>query len=81
MTEAKRVEVKPCICGGDNPLTCPLQMITQQETVTHCLSFILQPIYLHNLSLHTFSQPITLRVYQSDGSPGFLSFQLTKTIT
>ena len=41
-----------------------LQTITQQETVTHCLLFILQPIYLHNLSPHTSSQPITSRVYQ-----------------
>ena len=41
-----------------------LQTITQQKTVTHCLLFILQPIYLHNLSPHTSSQPITSRVYQ-----------------
>ena len=41
-----------------------LRTITQQETVTHCLLFISQPIYLHNLSPHTSSQPITSRVYQ-----------------
>ena len=31
-----------------------LQSITQQETVTHCLLFILQPICLHN-SAHVFT--------------------------
>ena len=41
-----------------------LQTFTQQETVTHCLLFILQPIYLHNLSSHTSSQPISSRIYQ-----------------
>ena len=41
-----------------------LQTFTQQETVTHCLLFISQPIYLHNLSPHTSSQPITSRIYQ-----------------
>ena len=41
-----------------------LQTITQEETVAHCLLFILQSLYLHNLSLHTSSQPITSRVYQ-----------------
>ena len=39
-------------------------MITQQETVTHCLLLILQPIYLDNLSPHKCSQAITLRIYQ-----------------
>ena len=52
-----------------------LQMCTQQETVTPCLLFILQPTYLHNLSPHTFSQPITSR------SPGFLNFELINTTT
>ena len=33
---------------------------TQQETVTRCLLFILQPIYLHKLSPHTSSQPIMI---------------------
>ena len=42
---------------------CTLQTLTQQDTVTPCLLFILQPIYLHNLSLHTSSQPITSRIY------------------
>ena len=41
-----------------------LQMTTQQETVTHCLLLILQPIYLQNLSPHASPQPITSRVYQ-----------------
>ena len=41
-----------------------LQSVTQQETVTHCLLFILQPMYLHNLSPHTSSQPITSSIYQ-----------------
>ena len=34
------------------------------ETVTHCLLFVFQPIYLHNLAPCTSSQPITSRVYQ-----------------
>ena len=66
-----------------------LQMTTQQETVSRCISLILQPIYLHNLSPHTSPQPITSRVSngatlsidQSNCSPGFLNFQQTKTIT
>ena len=41
-----------------------LQMFTKEETVTPCLLFILQPIYLHNLSPHMSSQPITLSIYQ-----------------
>ena len=41
-----------------------LQMTTQQETATHCLLLILQPIDMYNLSLHTSPQPITSRVYQ-----------------
>ena len=41
-----------------------LQTFTQQETITPCLLFILQPIYLHNLSPHMSSQPITSRTYQ-----------------
>ena len=63
-------------------------MFTQQETVKHCLLFILQPNFLHNLSPHTSSQPITSRITtatlsidQSNRSPGFLNFQLTKKIT
>ena len=35
--------------------SCTLQTITRQETVTHCLLFILKSIYLHNLSPHTSS--------------------------
>ena len=41
-----------------------LQTITQQVTGKHCLLFILQHIYSHNLSPHTSSQPITSRFYQ-----------------
>ena len=41
-----------------------LQTFTQQETITPCLLFILQSIYLHNLSPHMSSQPITSRTYQ-----------------
>ena len=41
-----------------------LQTFTQQETITPCLLFILQSIYLHNLSPHLSSQPITSRTYQ-----------------
>ena len=58
---------------------------------TPCLLFILQSIYLHNLSPHMSSQPITSRTYlptattlsidQSNRSPGFLNFQLTNTTT
>ena len=33
-------------------------------TVTHCLLFMLQPIYLHNVSLHMSSQPITSSFYK-----------------
>ena len=44
--------------------TCTLQTFTQQETVTHCLLFISWPIYLHNLSPHTSSQPITSHIYR-----------------
>ena len=32
-----------------------LQTISQQETVTHCLLFILQPIDLHNISALIFT--------------------------
>ena len=41
-----------------------LQTFTQQETITPCLLFNLQSIYLHNLSPHMSSQPITSRTYQ-----------------
>ena len=41
-----------------------LKTIIQQETATHCLLFILQPIYLLNQSLHTSSQSNTSCVYQ-----------------
>ena len=41
-----------------------LQTFTQQETITPCLLFILQSIYLHYLSPHMSSQPITSRTYQ-----------------
>ena len=41
-----------------------LQTFTQRETITPCLLFILQSIYLHNLSPHMSSQPITSRTYQ-----------------
>ena len=41
-----------------------LQTFTQQETITPCLLFILRSIYLHNLSPHMSSQPITSRTYQ-----------------
>jgi len=51
-----------------------LQTFTQQETVTPCLLFILHPIYLHNLSPHMSSQPITSRIYQR------LLYLLTKQI-
>ena len=46
------------------PLPAPyiIQTITQQETISHWLLFIVQPCYLHNT--HTSSQPITWRVYQ-----------------
>ena len=33
-------------------------MTNQYETLTHCLLFILQPIYLYNLSPHRSPQPI-----------------------
>ena len=46
------------------PLPAPYKMCTKQETVTPCLLFILQTTYLHNLSPHTFSQPITSPIYQ-----------------
>ena len=39
-------------------------IIAQQESVTHCLLFILQPIHLHNLSTHMSSQSITSCIYQ-----------------
>ena len=66
-----------------------LQTFTQQETITPCLLFILQPIYLHNLSPHTSSQPIKSRIYQrllyllanQIAHQGFFNFQLTKTTT
>ena len=56
-------------------LPAPYKMITQHETVTHCLLFILQPIYLHNLSMLMFSQPIKSCVYQQ------LLYLLTNQIT
>ena len=39
-------------------------LVENFKRVTHCLLFILQPIYLHNLFPHTFSQSITSRGYQ-----------------
>ena len=68
------------------PLPAPYKRL-QQETITPCLLFILQSIYLHNLSPHMSSQPITSRTYQrllyllTNRSPGFLNFQLTNTTT
>ena len=65
-------------------------MITEQETVTHYSSFILQTTYLHDLSPYTSSQPITIIIHlstatlsinQSHRSPEIVNFQLTKTIT
>ena len=44
---------------GHPNVSYELQLIAQQKTVTHCLLFILQPIYLHNLSPHTSSLPFT----------------------
>ena len=49
--------------------SCTLQMIAQQETVIHCLLFTLQAIYLHKLSPHTSSQPITSCIYKQLLSP------------
>ena len=49
---------------GDWSLDRTLQSITQQEIKTHCFHFTLQPLYLHNLSPHTSSQPITSQVYR-----------------
>ena len=65
------------------------QTITQQETVTHCLLFTLQPLYQHSLSLHKSSQPIASRVYQrllyllinQIADHGFWIFNWLKTIT
>ena len=54
--------------------SCTLQTIAQQETVTHFFLFIVQPIYLHNLSLHTSSQSITSRIYQRLLNP--LTYQI-----
>ena len=63
-----------------------LQTFTQQETITPCLLFILQSIYLHNLSPHmsscianriTYLPTATLSTDQSNRSPEFLNFQLT----
>ena len=48
-----------------------LPTFTQQQTVTPCLLFILQPIYLHNLSLHTSSQPITSLLANQIAHQGF----------
>ena len=61
-----------------------LQTFTQQETVTHCLLFISQPIYLHNVftANHITHLPTaTLSIELSNRSPGFLNFRLTETIT
>ncbi|XP_015767372.1 PREDICTED: dnaJ homolog subfamily A member 1-like [Acropora digitifera] len=66
-----------------------LQTFTRQKTITPCLLFILQPIYLHNLSPHTSSQPIKSRIYQrllyllanQIAHQGFFSYQQTKTTT
>ena len=57
------------------PLHAPYKRFTQQETITPCLLFILQSIYLHYLSLHMSSQPITSRTYQR------LLYLLTNQIT
>ena len=61
---------------------CTLQTFTQQDTVTHCLLFNIQHIYLYNLSLHSSSLPITSCTYQQQlylstnqiAHPGFLIF-------
>ena len=64
-------------------------MFTQQETVTHCLLFILQPIYkfawpisAHVLTANRITplQMATLSTDQSNRFPGFLNFQLTLTL-
>ena len=54
---------KAALNHSQPPPASYVQAITQQERVTHCLLFILQPIYLHNQSPHTSSQPIKSRVY------------------
>ena len=66
-----------------------LQTFTQQETLTDCLLYILLAIYLHNLisaqvvtANHiTYLPTATLSIDQSNRSPRFSNFQLTKTIT
>ena len=62
--EKHNIAQKYNICKWLSTLSSTLQTITQPETLTLRLLFILQPIYLHNLCLHTSSQPITSRVYQ-----------------
>ena len=58
-----------------------LQTFTQQETVTPCLLFILQPIYVFTANHITHLVTATLSTDQSNHSPGFLNFQLTNTTT
>ena len=65
-----------------------LQTFTQQETITPCLLFILQSIFLRKLSAHVFTAnhitylpTATLSSYQSNRSSGFLNLQLTNTTT
>ena len=45
-----------------HPLPAPYKRLLNR--ITPCLLFILQPMYLHNLSPHMSSQPITSRIYQ-----------------
>ena len=58
------IVVNRCRCQSLSTSSRTLQTFTQQETITPCLLFILQSIYLHNLSPHMSSQPITSRTYQ-----------------
>ena len=58
---------------GHPNVSYELQLIGQQETVTHCLLFILQPIYLHNLSPHTSSNSLPF-------TNGFSIFWLIKSL-
>ena len=53
--------------------SCTLQTLAQQETVTHCLTFILH-VFTDN---HITCLPkATLSIDQSNHSPGVLNFQL-----
>ena len=54
-TTSQLTNLQQTVLNCCQPLSAPYKrLLNQQETVTHCLLFILQPMYLHN-SAHVFT--------------------------